>query len=364
MNKLRYCKGLKIGQNLKIKFLLFIALPMFFIPLSAFSQADCELQLKEAVEKYNQGMYQQVLDILVERIETCKFSKSEKEQAQKLVIASYLELDELEKGSEAAVKFLRKNPNYAINSSTDPVMFIDELLSYRVSPKFKIGLNIGVNKLMPIVLVRNYVWESADYLQAYDCSFAPSINLGFEWMMYKNFSLKTGVNNLYHSYERNITAYTDFKLNYAETFNELQIPIELKYAFNYTKNWSPYVFAGAYFTQVLNPLVNITINDISLSTGTIYSHEEKSVSMANYRNLSNFGYYGGLGLNYSMNKLTFSIQSLLISDIRNFTNNSNSAEINQFLVDYYYIDDVVRFQSWQIGFGVAYTFSYQIKKKY
>jgi len=349
----------KIFNISNVIFLLYVN-----VSSQTFAQNDCGTRLKESVELYNQGMYQQVLDILLSSTATCNYSKSEMEQAQKLIIDSYFELDELEQGTESTIKFLRKNPNYTINNSSDPVMFIQEIESYKINSKLKISLNAGVNKLMPNITKKNSVWEAADYSAPYITKLNLNILLGIEWDFMKNLSLKIGSQFSMHKYERKITAYSNFLLDYSETYYELKLPIELKYTINLRKKWSPSIIAGVYYSQINNSQLSVAVTDINASTGTPMETAEKGISTKDYRAANNYGYMYGGALNYTINRFIISFESLYFNDLKEFTTNTSNITRHEPTLDYYYIDDDLKIRNIEFSIGIAYTFLYQIRKKY
>jgi hypothetical protein len=129
--------------------------------------------------------------------------------------------------------------------------------------------------------------------------------------------------------------------------------------------WSPIVIAGIYYSEVLNPTAAISVTDPDTTkTGLPLQESIKGISMKDFRAKNNYGFLCGLGVNYYLNRFTFSIEALYSEDIKKYTKNREFSLDNNLLTDFYYIDDDFKFRSLQFSLGISYTFLYQIKKKY
>jgi len=349
---------MQIGNTHIFNKLLSLIAVIVLSSVYSYAQDDCAEKLKESAEMYDQGLYNQVIEILTDRIVNCDYSGTELEQAKKLIIGSYFELDELEKGTELTEKFLKKNPIYTINNSSDPALFIKEVKSFEITPRYKLSLNVGFNKLYPNILYQNTIWESADYTAPYVTKFKPHFTVAGEWNALRNLSLKVGIRFAFHSYERQITGVSDFLMDYTENYTCLSIPAEIRYAIDLKQKWSPVLIGGIYYSQLINPTANISVS------GNIPEKAENGIPTKDFRTMNNYGFLYGGAVNYTSNKITYSIEAVYFTDIQDFSIKTSNSMDHEPAVDYYYIDDNFKSTNLALSVGIAYTFSYNIKKKY
>lgn len=348
-------------KNIK---LVLIFLAIIFANQNLFAQNECSVKLQKATELYNEGIYNQVLDILLKSVESCNYSKTELEEAEKLIIASYLELDEVEKGNEQALKFLRKRPNYIINRSSDPLLFVREIETYKIEPKFKVSLHAGINKPSTNILTSNTIWESADYSKPYINDLKFQALIAVEWYVLSKFSIKLGGQFSSQGYERDITAHNNFLLIYNESYTELKFPLQLYYHLNIYNKWSLLFTSGLYYSTIINPIANFTLSDINNETLVPFNEELKAVSTKSFRNLQNYGYIFGVGLNYVFNRFSVSFETNYSADLKSFVSSNTDVIEYSPTLNYYYIDDYFKFRNINFLIGISYAFSYKIHKKY
>ncbi len=338
---------------------------ILFLPIISFAQNDdCSAKLKESARLFDRGMYKQVIDNLAERVKTCDYTKAEHEQAQKLLIASNLELDEIEEGNRLIFKFLKSNPNYVTNQSSDPQPFIQGLQNFVRKPQFIFTFNIGANKLLPQIITKNYLLQSADYNAPYSNNFSFSLSAGLEWMVYNNFALKIDLFDFaLHSYQRKISAPYGIDLTYTELFSSVRLPLSLKYTHRNQSKFAPSIHTGFYYSRVQKPTADISVTD-TVTGSSHLDKKESGFSTKDFRQINNVGFLIGVGINYFVNSLTFSLNFNYSADLKIFTLPNDNLFKYKPAIDYNYVDDIIRLQTIEITFGISYTFKYKIKLKY
>jgi len=342
-------------KNIFTKIIILLLLCTF--PATVFAQTDCSLELKQALELYEKGMYQQSADILNRNLKKCNYTGAEHELAIKTLISANCELDELESAHQLAYNFLKENPIYKAYS-TDPLPFANELNRFTVSPKVTITINGGVNLFIPRVTSRYSVWDAADYNQAYQLSTGHVYAIGAEYIFNENISISTSFDYQSHNFSRTIPVSGKRQINYSETYSDFRNPIMLNYSFPLQKKWYPSLYAGIYGSNIVIAQATMSVADSAgVGLGTM-----KDLSIKENRNVINFGILAGAKLNYTYKRYIFSLNFSYSLDTKNYTKTSQTN--NTILYDYYYIDDDIRTQSVALTFGITYNLFYNIKSKY
>lgn len=131
--------------------LLFVVL--LLLTAHAFAQTDpAALQaLRSARASYEQGRLQELPTLLEGYLN--KFTKAEKVEAYKLLVLTYIYLEEPEEADKAMLDLLRTDHFFEINEGTDPAEFINLYKKFRKDPIFAYGFrgsflttNINVQK--------------------------------------------------------------------------------------------------------------------------------------------------------------------------------------------------------------------------
>src|SRR3972149_11036799 len=102
---------------------------LFFVPPGIYSQEDCSAKIQEAKKFYEMGMIEEIHQMLSPCIEY-GFTRTQKIEAYKLIILSYLFDDDQFEAERSMLEFLKKFPEYEIIPN-DPVEFVYLFDSYR-----------------------------------------------------------------------------------------------------------------------------------------------------------------------------------------------------------------------------------------
>jgi len=350
--------------NNKILYLLLLFLAG--IQIGGRAQSDCSRDLKQAVEMYEMGLYQQAITLLSRGIENCDYVEQEWLTAYKTLISCYLEIDEIEEADKLLRRFLKENPIYK-PFSTDPIPFANAIKQYAIRPKFSIYYNMGINLYFPEVQTNNSIWESADYSQPYTKTTGNVLVYGMKYYLTNSFSISTGLMyNTYH-FSREILAFQYFNINYTETYNTFEVPLQVNYSFWSDKLFYPSVNAGVFVSRLAVAKSDAIISDKFVSTtGSQLNFEDaiKGIPMKDNRDLNNYGWYAGVALNCNVRRWVFSLSASYSADFNNYINAGSMYSTEELFYDYYYIDNTVKRSSLNFTFGINYNLIYKIKPKY
>ena len=115
-----------------------------------YAQDDCATKIQEAQKYYDQGM----IDEIPKMLAPCMadgFTRTQKIEAYKLIILSYLFDDNQFEAEKTMLEFLKKYPEYEIMPN-DPVEFVYLFESYRTTSVFSFGITAGFNFTDPRII--------------------------------------------------------------------------------------------------------------------------------------------------------------------------------------------------------------------
>ncbi|WP_040497063.1 outer membrane beta-barrel protein [Fulvivirga imtechensis] len=112
------------------------------LSISAFGQNVCTQTLRQARSVYDEGRIHE-LPALLESCLKSGFTDDEKTEAYRLLILSYIYLDEPEKADQTMLALLNHNHEFQINPQADPAEFISLYGTFRTKPVFRAGLRAG-----------------------------------------------------------------------------------------------------------------------------------------------------------------------------------------------------------------------------
>jgi len=122
----------------------------YLLPVSSFSQEDCAAKIQEAQRYYDQGMIDEIPAMLAPCMAE-GFTRTQKIEAYKLIIMSYLFDEDQFEAERTMLEFLKKYPEYEIMPN-DPVEFVYLFESYRTASVFSFGLVGGINLTDPRII--------------------------------------------------------------------------------------------------------------------------------------------------------------------------------------------------------------------
>lgn len=115
-----------------------------------YAQDDCASKIQEARRYYDQGMIDEIPNMLAPCMSE-GFTRTQKIEAYKLIIMSYLFDENQFEAERTMLDFLKKYPEYEIMPN-DPVEFVYLFESYRTASIFSFGLIGGVNLTDPRII--------------------------------------------------------------------------------------------------------------------------------------------------------------------------------------------------------------------
>ncbi|HNP19044.1 MAG TPA: porin family protein [Fulvivirga sp.] len=112
--------------------------------LQSKAQTACTQTLRQARTVFDEGRIHEIEGLLAGCIKN-GFNDEERTEAYRLLILSYIYLDETEKADNAMLALLKDNHGFSINQLADPTELINLYQTFRTKPTFFWGIRGGIN---------------------------------------------------------------------------------------------------------------------------------------------------------------------------------------------------------------------------
>lgn len=175
---------------------MFKKLTLYLLPLLAASQAygqvasSCTQTLRVAQSTYESGRLHVLFDICrpcLDGVEANgEFNTEERRQAYKLLVQSFIYLEEPAKADSAMLNLLSTDPFFKPNTNVDPAEFVSLYNRFRTKPLFRYGLKLGPAVSAPRAISDYYISGDGEGTAAYTPWVSFSFGLVFEKDFLKN----------------------------------------------------------------------------------------------------------------------------------------------------------------------------------
>ncbi len=337
---------------------------------------ECEQTLEDAEQNYEKGLLREIPPML-ERCLKFGFNKREKERSYKLLILTYLFMDNIEQAEYYLLKLLRSNPQFSV-TAIDPPELLHLYNGFRTKSVFSLEIKGGLNNTFINTLRVNGVGNGPNAYQAYKNSIGFQLGAGINFRVFKNFELNGGINLVNQRFEQvdsiKTTLFTNAErpggynftvIEAGESQTWIEFPIAVKYGLKFKKIY-PFVYVGASLKYLLGAQLNISrINvdpsDVETPQRMVDGPPVNLVN-AGIRNKLQYGLLGGAGIKYQIgiDYLVFNIRyNIGLTDLRNKKTPINAD--NDLLYRYGYIDNDFKLNMAAISIGYVKPF-YKPKK--
>jgi hypothetical protein len=347
-------------SGLKFTGLLWLLFLAFARP--AMSQNECATKIQEAQKLYDQGMIEEIPQMLAPCM-VDGFTRVQKIEAYKLIILSYLFDDNQFEAEKTMVEFLKKFPEYEIMPN-DPVEFVYLFESYRTTSIFSIGLIAGFNLTDPRIIEPHSVFDmrTATMKNTMKPGFQVGVGLGryISRKMFLSLELKFA-SNRYGFKDELITPLPGINginsVTYTERLYKLMVPLSLSYEIS-AKKVHYFVRAGASAARVMG-ITGIATRKFTEETAPV-TGETQDISF--YRKTMLYGAVIGAGLRYKVP------HGVLMAEIRgniglnNIVRSDRRFDNQQQILRSYREDDDFTINTYSLSVGYYFSF-YKPKKQ-
>lgn len=333
------------------------------VPVTLQAQTDCGTKIQEARKLYDQGMIEEIPQMLAPCMEN-DFTRVQKIEAYKLIILSYLFDDNQFEAEKTMVDFLKKFPEYEIMPN-DPVEFVYLFESYRTTSVFSFGLTAGFNLTDPRIL------EPFSLFDVNHASLSDQKRVGFQVGagMGRYLSRKMLL-NVEFLFAENQYGFTDElriplaggndginSVVYKEKLYKLELPVSLSYEIAGRK---VHYFARAglslaSFTGVTGVATRKFSEEIQAVTG-------ETQDMKIYRKKMMYSVLLGTGLRYKVPRGVVTLDLRANIGLNNIVQSDKRYQNQQMITRSYYLDDDFSLTTFSLSAGYYFSF-YKPKKQ-
>ncbi len=347
-------------------FLLFFIFTACFIAAST-AQNSCDQSTKQAEELYNSGDYENCIRILEKSFKECRTSKKISEDILELLAKSHLEQDNVVQAEADVKSMLENNPHYELKDGNNNEDFELLVKKFDVHPQFSIGVRNAA--LLPkLKSTKTFsILNNVDYSAPYTTAKTILIyNIWAEYEFHKGLSLNSEFIDFSLNYNRNFSRGTDWSMAYRENLSFIEVPLYLKKYFPIGKNVMPYVDLGIGYLRMTKAAAGSSIayinEDAYTGAKTNFAAGSENMDMLKMRNENNYEWIAGAGIGYKFKNLGLFIDARYCGGLMSLTNTSNRFENTALTNNYFYIDNAIKLNKFEIGISISYTLINSIKK--
>ncbi|TAE44363.1 MAG: PorT family protein [Cytophagales bacterium] len=338
---------------------------------SVSAQTDCKEAIKRAEQAYQEGLLNQVKNILSEECINQLTKKEDKTQAYYLIVLSNLYLNEKGDAKNAMLQLLSLEPEY-MYETTSPIEFQKFYDTFKVKPTIVVGIKGGINMSQIQSLKAFSVDDTKNSNNGkYDSKIGIQLQIAAILPITNRIDIMAEIGYKRFGYQFSNKLFDFQSIKFVETQAFLEVPLMLKFNFgnnyNFKKNrkkflnkLNPYIFAGASATYLLSSTAIAT----RIDTGgeTPLTLESQSLDMKPQRNT--LGYYGigGLGVDYKSGRSFLTFEMRYHYGFQNIIKTDERYSNQQLPLTYGYVDSDIAFRNLTINVGYFYPF-YKARQK-
>ncbi|MEM6829313.1 MAG: outer membrane beta-barrel protein [Bacteroidota bacterium] len=340
----------------------------------AFAQtATCSRELDRAEEAFDQG---RLLDVINNtRFMECfnDFSKEEKIRANKLLTKTYIFTDNTVEAERSLLKLLAVDPEHIL-ARDDPSELHFLYSQFKTEPIFRVGLRIGVNKSIPVVLQEFNTFPGGQKLYNQSGSNTGlGTGLTIEALIERH--IKNGIEVVVGPQLRTARyevegAFSGLQYLVKNQSQMLRIPLLGRYNWWYDRRdnennrtkFIPYAFAGASFDFLLNA----KYIDTNRTGGTTFTLPESNSSLSSLDQVvtTNVSLLIGAGFKYRVSKVHFLTFELRYDNaLFNYINTDNRNANPVVISDIGHVEDDLTLNTISVTVGYTYSIYKPTKRK-
>jgi hypothetical protein len=334
---------------------------------------DCSSVLQESDRFFQDGLYDRCINSLEGALKYCSFSKTEKEHAMELLAEAYIETGETDKADAVVNLMLVKFPHYQLDEESSYEQYNRLVRKYVVHPQISVGIRNTADWVRYSTTKVYSVLEGLDYSVSYNQNYEGILH-SFGFMYYgwgeiefdRGISLNGDLIFKFSSYSRTLKKEPGFILDFWERDNFLEIPVYIKKYLRAKKDVLPYVsgFGWIYLTKATgNVALTYTKDDLITGMNADFSGATYNIDMLGLRNRNMFELIIGTGIGYKIKNLRLFFDARYYASVNNLTNPDKRLSNPELIDTYFYVDNAVRINQFEMGASVSYTLFNSVKKK-
>lgn len=328
------------------------------------SAQNCTQTLRTARSTYEQGRLHEIeglLDDCLKNTSSTGFNSTQRVEAYRILVLTYIYLEEPQKADDAMLKLLNEDHFFKINKVSDPIEFQSLYKKFRTTPVFNYGVKAGMNSNNINVLKNYYLFGSAQGQGTYKPVLSYQFGLLFEKdlipekltinpeLFYSAASFEYRNDKISSSDPNDAPAEDD--MTYSIDHTRLQLNCLFQFRFlkgRVNETLAPYVSLGPSVYYLMNSTFS---GDLTLTSQTTIPSLETT---DNYKSLG-FGVVGSAGLKYKIGSVYVTADVRYVYGLNNVVNPDSrykKNDVNQTLWDAGYIDNDFKLSQSMINLGL------------
>ncbi len=322
------------------------------------AQENCTSILEEAEELFDQGIIEDIPDILDDCLKN-GFSPQEKIRAQKLIILSYLFDNRVNDAERVMLNFLRKNPEYKVKP-TDAAEFAALLSNFRTIPVISAGVFIGGNLSFPGMIGQYGPYNTNTETGAY-LSLPADFQLGAGLNIFLSNSLELNLEGIFirNSFTWSNLQYGFAQINKIETHQRFEFPLSLSIDLG-GKRIRPYLRLGGSYGILMSAVNNYKREFVNTGSAYFSPLQAYNIDITNRRKDYSISVTGGGGIKYKIPRGHFYLDIRYFYSMTDLVIPDNRWE-DELIFTYYTADNDFMLDYLAFSAGLRYSF-YKPKK--
>jgi hypothetical protein len=328
---------------------------------------ECADRLTNAEAYYEAGKLIDCIQTLENALNSCDFSRKDKELALELLAKAYEETGDMDKADETINKLLVKYPNYELKEAENPEMFNRLVKRYEIHPLLTIGAKNTANWLRHRTTKVYSVLDGLDYSQPLDESGYWFTYYGMaEYEFVNGISINADLMTFLSNYFRNFYKDPGFKLSYWENDGFIEFPFYLKKYFHITRNVLFYTSAGYGIFYMWKARGNVTLeytkDDIITGQNEDFNGGMYNINLLPMKNRLTGQWNAGIGIGYKLKNLRMFLDARYLGCTGSFNDPEKSDLLPELKNDYFYIDQEMKINQFEVGATISYTLFNSVKR--
>lgn len=334
---------------------------------SAAGDQDCSAKYKSAEVAYLAGLFTECIITLEGMLDSCDFSGKGKERALQLLAKAYVETGEMGKAESAVNLLLKKYPHYELKEAENPEMYNRLVKKYQIHPLITIGIKNTANWLQHKTTGVYTVLDGLDYSQPQAKAPYWFTYYGMaEYEFVEGISANIDLMFFLSSYNRVIEKEPTFRLTYTEHDGFIEFPFYLKKYFHLGKNFLAYASGGAGLIYMWKARGTVTLSyttqDIITGRNADFTGYLEDVNYLDMKNRATGQWNAGIGVGYKVKNLRLFLDARYLGEIGSFTDPEKSDMFPELKNDFFYIDQKMKINQFEMGATISYTLFNSVKR--
>ncbi|MFY0672882.1 MAG: outer membrane beta-barrel protein [Bacteroidia bacterium] len=335
---------------IRYKTILLLVLTTAGIYANVHAQSDpCIVKMKDAAQQYEEGWYDESIGTIKQVLRTCELEKGDKLNAYKILIINYLAIDNLEGANSGAASIMKLSPNYEPDKLRDPFEYVKLFDNYRPTPILNLRVSGGTNfNRFSVVNTYSIVGNPAQLdLENYESNYGFQTAIELELRLLRGLWVSGGIQLRQSSYTHYIENVEERTINYEERLSYFEIPLGVRYYF-IQRHLQPFAEVGLANSFVRSSLAQLSRDNII-----------DLIDRMPERNKHQFAPIFKAGFSYRKKAVKMQVYAsyMVLPQLINIPENRYNNLTAVFR--YYYLDNDVKLDNFQIGAAISYSLFYK-----